>query len=79
MKLRKMADKYGCKIVEVSAYLTSKNCHNCKITDDKLKSSKIFICKNYNLVIDRDINAAINIYKNRILTRSYPIERNDIL
>ena len=79
MKLKQMAVKYGSKITEVSAYLTSKNCHNCKTTNDKLKSSKLFICENCNLVMDRDINAAINIYKNRILNRSCPIKKVNIL
>ena len=77
MKLKMMAIKYGSKIKEVSPYLTSKNCHNCLQTNDNLGKSKIFVCKNCNLVMDRDINASINIYKNRILTRSYPIKKVD--
>lgn len=77
MKLKMMAVKYGSKITEVSAYLTSKNCHNCLQTNDNLGKSKLFVCENCNLVIDRDINASINIYKNRILTRSYPIKKVD--
>jgi len=77
MKLKMMAVKYGSKIKEVSPYLTSKNCHNCLQTNDNLGKSKLFVCENCNLVIDRDINASINIYKNRILTRSYPIKKVD--
>lgn len=75
MKLKQISVKYGCKIVEVSAYLTTKNCHNCQQTNDSLKASKLFICSNCNLIMDRDINASINIYKNRILTRSCPIKK----
>jgi len=75
MKLKQMAVKYGSKITEVSAYLTSKNCHNCSHTNDNLKSSKLFICENCNLLMDRDINASINIYKNRTLTRSCPLKK----
>lgn len=79
MKLKQMSVKYGTTIIETSAYLTSKNCHNCKTTNDKLNSNKLFICENCNLLMDRDINAAINIYKNRILTRSCPIKKGGIL
>ena len=73
-----MSTKFGCKIVETDEYLTSKNCSNCKITNDKLGSSKVFYCNNCKLNIDRDINASINIYKNRILTRSSPSKKVNI-
>ncbi len=75
MKLKSMAIKFGCKIIETDEYLTSKNCSKCKTTNDNLKGSKIFNCPNCNLEIDRDINASINIYKNRTLSRSSPSER----
>jgi putative transposase len=61
MKLKMMAVKYGSKIIEVSPYLTSKNCHNCLQTNDNLGKSKLFVCENCNLVMDRDINASKNI------------------
>jgi IS605 OrfB family transposase len=77
MKMKQMAVKYGSIITEVSAYLTSKNCNNCQHTNDNLKCSKLFVCKKCNLKIDRDINAAINIYKNRALTRSCPLKKVD--
>ena len=77
MKLKQMAIKYGSEIKEVSAYLTSKNCHNCQHTNDKLGANKIFHCINCGLIIDRDINAAINIYNNRTLYRSGPIKKVD--
>jgi len=67
--LKARAFKFGCKITEVNEYLTSKTCHNCKHINDKLGSSKIYTCKVCKLIIDRDINAAINIYKNKILKR----------
>ena len=78
MKLISMSKKFGCEIVETDEYLTSKNCSNCKITNDKLGSSKVFCCNNCKLNIDRDINASINIYKNRILTRSSPSKKVNI-
>ena len=67
MKMKQMAVKYDSKILEISPYLTSKNCHNCQHTNDNLGSSKIFICNNCNIIMDRDMNASINIYKNRAL------------
>lgn len=70
MKLKQMAVKYKTKIVEVNEYLTSKNCHNCNKTNDNLGKSKIFSCSNCNIILDRDINASINIYRNRTLSRS---------
>ena len=68
-KLKSRAFKFGCKITEVSEYLTSKTCSNCKVINDNLGSSKTFLCSSCNLCIDRDINASINIYKNKILSR----------
>jgi len=68
-KLKSRAFKFGCKITEVTEYLTSKTCSNCLENNDNLGSSKIFKCSCCNLLLDRDINASINIYKNKILTR----------
>lgn len=67
--LKSRAFKFGCKITEVSEYLTSKTCHNCLTINDNLGRSKNFKCNNCNLKLDRDINAAINIYKNIKLSR----------
>jgi len=72
MKLKLMAIKFGCKIIETDEYLTSKTCSKCKTINENLKGNKFFSCQNCNLEIDRDINASINIYKNRTLTRSGP-------
>jgi IS605 OrfB family transposase len=67
MKLKTMANKYGNKIVEVDEYLTSKICSECGYKHKNLGSNKIYHCEICNLTIDRDINAAINIYKNENL------------
>jgi putative transposase len=61
MKLHQMKNKYNVKINETSEYNTSKTCSNCKYINKKTKS-KTFSCKKCKLVIDRDINASINIY-----------------
>jgi len=67
MKLKSMAPKFNCTIIEHDEYMTSKTCSNCKKINRNLGSSKIFNCCNCNLNIDRDINASINIYKNKKL------------
>jgi transposase len=69
MKLHSMAKKFDSKIIETDEYLTSKCCSNCQNIKDDLGSSKKYKCKNCNMILDRDINASINIYKNRILSR----------
>jgi transposase len=69
MKLHSMANKFNATIKETNEYLTSKCCSNCKNIKDDLGSAKIYTCTKCNLILDRDINASINIYKNRILSR----------
>ena len=59
-----MAKKYKCNIIEVNEYMTSKTCHNCKNIDKDLGMKKIYNCNCCKIKIDRDINAAINIYNN---------------
>lgn len=69
MKLHSMSNKFGSTIIETDEYLTSKCCCNCKNIKDNLGGAKIYNCDKCNMILDRDINAAINIYKNRILSR----------
>jgi transposase len=61
MKLHQMKNKYNVKINETNEYKTSITCSKCKYINKKTKS-KTFSCKKCKLVIDRDINASINIY-----------------
>ena len=70
MKLHSMSKKFGANIIETDEYLTSKCCSKCKNIKDDLGGAKVYTCTKCNLVIDRDINASINIYKNRILSRN---------
>lgn len=62
MKLQQMKIKYNTKINEIDEYMTSKTCCNCKNIKKELKAEKTYECKKCKLVIDRDINASINIY-----------------
>ena len=62
MKLISMSSKFNSNINLIDEYMTSKTCCNCKNIKYNLKAEKTYICSECNLVIDRDINAAINIY-----------------
>ena len=62
MKLEQMSIKWNNKIIIIDEYLTSKTCCKCKNIKYNLGDNKIYDCSNCNLIIDRDINASINIY-----------------
>ena len=62
MKLISMSPKFNCNVKLINEYLTSKTCCKCKNIKNDLKAEKIYNCSKCNLIIDRDINAAINIY-----------------
>lgn len=59
--------KYSTKLNFVNEYKTSMTCHNCLKENRTLGSSKEFDCNNCKIKLDRDINAAINIFINRKL------------
>lgn len=63
MKLKAMAPKFGTIVNEIDEYMTSKTCHNCQNIKKDLGSAKVYKCEKCNVKLDRDINAAINIYK----------------
>jgi transposase len=61
-KLENYGEKRGCEVNAVSEYMTSKTCSSCgKIND--VKDSKVYKCSGCKLEIDRDTNAAKNIWK----------------
>ena len=62
MKLHQMKIKYNNNINEIDEYMTSKKCCNCQNINKKLTSEKIYKCDKCKILIDRDINASINIY-----------------
>jgi len=67
MKLISMSKKFDSLIIETDEYMTSKTCCNCKNVKQDLGSSKVYECNKCKMVLDRDINASINIYKNENL------------
>jgi IS605 OrfB family transposase len=59
--------EYKCKLVKnnykyVNEAYTSKICSNCGNYDKDLGNNKVYNCNACNLVIDRDVNGARNIY-----------------
>ena len=56
--------QYNSKVAIVSEVLTSKTCSCCGSINQQLGSSKVFTCPNTacNAVMDRDMNAAKNIF-----------------
>ena len=62
MKLQQMSVKWNNKIILVNEYKTSKTCCECGNEKNDLGSEKTYKCSECLLIIDRDINSAINIY-----------------
>lgn len=61
-KLEWKCEKYGSYFVKVDPNYTSMSCCRCGAIKEDLKlSDRVFICKCCNNIIDRDLNAAINI------------------
>ncbi len=57
------AEEAGGKVLFVDPRNTSKMCSRCRHIKENLSlKDRIFKCDNCGLIIDRDINAAINIY-----------------
>ena len=59
--------QYKCNVknnnyIEVNERYTSKMCSNCSNYKEDLGANKVYNCKNCKKIIDRDINAARNIY-----------------
>ena len=66
-RLKQKADLYGCELIFISGKATTQTCSNCNhrlYNEEKLSlDDRIYSCKECGLVLDRDINSAINILK----------------
>ncbi len=60
-KIKYKAKLEGVPIIEVSPRNTSKTCSKCGYVYKRFKNQRVFHCPKCGLVIDRDLNAAINI------------------
>lgn len=62
-QLKYKSDRYGSTIIEVDRfYPSSKTCSSCGAVKAKLSlSERTYKCENCSLIMDRDLNAALNI------------------
>jgi len=65
--MKNKSEEYNIKLKLISEYMTSKTCNNCLKIKADLGEDKIYKCNNKKCKhnkdpIDRDVNAAINIY-----------------
>ncbi len=60
-KIKYKAELEGVPVIEVSPRNTSKTCSKCSYVYKQLRNQRIFYCPNCGLVIDRDLNASLNI------------------
>lgn len=58
------AEQYGCNLIVIPKYYpSSKSCSSCGSINNDLKlTDREYICPNCGLTLDRDLNAAINIF-----------------
>ncbi|MGC4107825.1 MAG: transposase [Thermomicrobiales bacterium] len=61
--IRRKAGETGTKVVEVAPHYTSQTCSKCGNRQKLELHVRDYECPNCGIVIDRDINAAINIRK----------------
>ena len=59
------AEEYNTKVVLINEYNTTKECSNCGYIKHDVGANKIYNCNNCNCIIDRDVNAATNIYNRK--------------
>jgi len=60
------AEKTGKVVIKVNPAYTSQDCSKCSYREKKSLSQRIHKCSNCGYVIDRDVNAALNINKKGI-------------
>ena len=61
-KLKHKSNLYGKTYGEISEAYTSKLCSNCGNTKKESNKTKTYNCKKCKIILDRDLNAAKNIY-----------------
>ena len=62
--LTQKAEQYGCNLIVIPKYYpSSKSCSSCGSINNNLKlTDRVWLCPNCGLTLDRDLNAAINIF-----------------
>jgi putative transposase len=61
-RLKSKSEEYGNKVEIVNESFTSKKCFNCGNIKKDLDRNRVYDCKKCNVIIDRDLNGAINIF-----------------
>lgn len=61
--LKHKGEEYNTKVILINEYNTTKECSNCGYIKNDVGSDKIYKCNSCNYIIDRDVNAATNIYR----------------
>ncbi len=61
-KLERKCTEYNVRYILQPEQWTSKTCCNCGWIHRDLRGRKVFMCQDCGVVIDRDVNGAINIY-----------------
>jgi len=74
--LRTKAESAGCVVVEVNCRGTSQECSRCGAVVDKGLSVRTHNCPSCSLVLQRDVNAALNILARAREARTGPVEQN---
>lgn len=64
-KIEHTAARYGIKTKRVSARNTSQNCHGCSAKIVHRTKNRTVWCKECKTILDRDVNAALNVAKNK--------------
>jgi putative transposase len=75
LKLKWMCKKFGKQIFFIDRFFpSSKTCHKCgHVNHDLTLKDRAWVCPNCHALLDRDINAAINIYK--VGTSTFRLDR----
>ena len=63
--LKHKAEEYNTKVVLIYEYNTTKECSNCGFIKHDVGAAKIYHCDKCDYIIDRDVNAATNIYRRK--------------
>lgn len=55
-------ERSGGRLIECQEHYTTKTCSQCGIINHNITKQKVFVCSHCNLNMDRDVNAARNIF-----------------
>ena len=78
-KLKSKCEYYGINYIEVNEAYTSQTCSNCGIVrKSNRKYRGLYVCKNCGMVLNADVNGAINILK-KVVSKSVRIRNSGLV